>query len=158
MHVPDDLVVWADEGRVRQILVNLLGNALKYSDPGSPIELSAGVQPPVVRAHRWGGAQEPVATGLIQISVRDHGLGIPAADAHKLFNRFVRLERDIAGSVRGTGVGLYMCRVLAEAMRGRIWVESTGIPGEGSTFAFALPAAVPDVPAPAPVAPWGAAV
>jgi signal transduction histidine kinase len=158
MHVPDDLVVWADEGRVRQVLVNLLGNALKYSDPGSPIELSAGVQPPVAKTHRWGGAPEYVATGLIQVNVRDHGLGIPAADAHKLFNRFVRLERDIAGSVRGTGVGLYMCRVLVEAMGGRIWVESQGIPGDGSTFSFALPTAAPAVLELAPVAPWGAEV
>ena len=65
----------------------------------------------------------------MQVSVRDHSLGVPPRDISKLFNRFVRLERDIAGSVRGTGVGLYMCRVLIEAMRGRIWVESTGVPG-----------------------------
>jgi signal transduction histidine kinase len=148
MHVPDDLVVWADEGRVRQILVNLVGNALKYSAAGSPIELSADAQAPAVRAHRRG-TQEPPVSSMIQINVHDHGLGIPAADANKLFNRFVRLERDIAGSVRGTGVGLYMCRVLAEAMGGRIWVESPGIPGEGSTFSFALPAVPPAVPAPA---------
>ncbi len=66
---------------------------------------------------------------------------MPPRDVHKLFNRFVRLERDIAGPVRGTGVGLYMCRVLIEAMGGRIWVDSAGIPGEGSTFSFLLPAA-----------------
>ncbi|HKS71370.1 MAG TPA: ATP-binding protein, partial [Ktedonobacterales bacterium] len=56
-------------------------------------------------------------------------------------NRFVRLERDIAGPVRGTGVGLYLCRVLAEAMGGRIWLESSGVEGEGSTFSVALPLA-----------------
>jgi signal transduction histidine kinase len=149
LHVPDDLTVWADEGRVRQILVNLVGNALKYSDPGSPIEVNAGPQLLAVRPHRWGGAHESPDAPRIQVSVRDYGLGIPAADANKLFNRFVRLERDIAGSVRGTGVGLYMCRVLAEAMGGRIWVESSGIPGDGSTFSFALPAVAPAAPAPA---------
>jgi signal transduction histidine kinase len=148
MHVPDDLVVWADEGRVRQILVNLLGNALKYSAAGSPIELSADAQAPAARVHRRGATHELPPIGMIQVNVRDHGLGIPAADANKLFNRFVRLERDIAGTVRGTGVGLYMCRVLAEAMGGRIWVASAGIPGEGSTFSFALPAGPALAPAP----------
>jgi len=75
--------------------------------------------------------------------VRDRGLGIPQRDVAKLFERFVRLERDIAGPARGTGVGLYMCRMLVEAMGGRIWVESSGVPGEGSTFSFVLPASPP---------------
>jgi signal transduction histidine kinase len=70
---------------------------------------------------------------------------VPPSDIPKLFNRFVRLERDIAGSVRGTGVGLYMCRVLVDAMGGRIWVDSSGVLGEGSTFSFVLPAATPEV-------------
>jgi signal transduction histidine kinase len=125
MHLPSDLVVWADEGRLRQVLVNLLANALKYSAPGTPIDLTA----------------ELPAVGQVQFSLRDHGFGVPPRDIPKLFNRFVRLERDIAGSARGTGVGLYMCRVLVEAMGGRIWVESRGIPGDGSTFSFVLPAA-----------------
>ncbi|HEX8035199.1 MAG TPA: ATP-binding protein [Ktedonobacterales bacterium] len=144
MHVPSDLVVWADEGRLRQILVNLLANALKYSAPGTPIDLRADAHDPAhgerQRARAGAGSQQPSAK-LIQISVRDRGLGVPARDIPKLFNRFVRLERDIAGPVRGTGVGLYMCRVLIEAMGGRIWVESSGIAGEGSTFAFVLPVA-----------------
>lgn len=125
--IKPDLTVVADEARLRQILINLLANALKYSSPGTPIEIQAGGRP---ASH---------GNALAQISVRDHGLGVPPADVHKLFNRFVRLERDIAGPVRGTGVGLYMCRVLVEAMGGQIWVDSSGIPGEGSTFSFTLP-------------------
>lgn len=74
----------------------------------------------------------------VEVSVRDYGLGVPSRDMSKLFQRFVRLERDIAGPVRGTGVGLYLCRVLVEAMGGRIWVDSSGKPGEGSTFRFTL--------------------
>ncbi|MGZ3582676.1 MAG: ATP-binding protein [Ktedonobacterales bacterium] len=144
IHVPSDLVVWADEGRLRQILVNLLANALKYSAPGTPIDLRADAYDLThgerQRSRGSAGSQQP-SVKLIQISVRDRGLGVPPHDISKLFNRFVRLERDIAGPVRGTGVGLYMCRVLIEAMGGRIWVESSGIAGEGSTFAFVLPAA-----------------
>ncbi|MGZ6388083.1 MAG: sensor histidine kinase, partial [Ktedonobacterales bacterium] len=144
IHVPSDLVVWADEGRLRQILVNLLANALKYSAPGTPIDLRADTYDPTHRERqrsRGGAGSQQPSVKLIQISVRDRGLGVPPHDISKLFNRFVRLERDIAGPVRGTGVGLYMCRVLIDAMGGRIWVESSGIAGEGSTFAFVLPAA-----------------
>lgn len=147
MHVPSELVAWADEGRLRQVLVNLLANALKYSAPGTPIDLRADLYNSVrtggQRARGGAGSQQSAAR-QIQISVRDRGLGVPPRDIPKLFNRFVRLERDIAGSVRGTGVGLYMCRMLIEAMGGRIWVESSGVPGEGSTFAFVLPAAPPE--------------
>ncbi|HKW19866.1 MAG TPA: HAMP domain-containing sensor histidine kinase [Ktedonobacterales bacterium] len=137
--VPPDLGVWADEARLRQALINLISNALKYSDPGTPIEVAAYA---VRKAH----GQE---SSLIQLNVRDHGLGIPHRDQPKLFQRFVRLERDIAGPVRGTGVGLYVCRILVMAMGGRIWVESSGVPGEGSTFCFTLPAAstaLPELP------------
>lgn len=141
--VPQDLVVWADDGRLRQVLVNLVGNALKYSEPGTPLEIS-GARHTSQRAdwrRPWSLTHEEAASRRVQINIRDHGLGVPPQDISKLFNRFVRLERDIAGSVRGTGVGLYMCRVLIEAMGGRIWVESAGVPGEGSTFAFELPEA-----------------
>ena len=143
MHVPADLVVRADESRLRQVLINLLANALKYSAAGTPIDVTASAHAPT-RAERTrarSGTGPLTGSGQVQISVRDHGLGIPPDDVAKLFNRFVRLERDIAGPVRGTGVGLYMCRMLIEAMGGRIWVESSGVAGEGSTFSFVLPAA-----------------
>jgi signal transduction histidine kinase len=128
--VPPDLSVWADEARLHQVLINLLSNALKYSNPATPIEIAAF-------AARKAHGQE---SSLVQLNMRDHGLGIPPRDQPKLFQRFVRLERDIAGPVRGTGVGLYVCRILVMAMGGRIWVENSGIPGEGSTFSFTLPA------------------
>jgi signal transduction histidine kinase len=150
VEIPAELVVWADEGRVRQVLVNLVANALKYSDPGTPITISADILDEQ-RGHRsrrtvtaGPHSQRASAAGMVRVSVRDMGLGVPPRDASKLFNRFVRLERDIAGPVRGTGVGLYLCRVLVEAMGGRIWVESTGVPGEGSTFSFTLPVPVPE--------------
>jgi signal transduction histidine kinase len=150
IYIPPELVVWADEGRLRQILTNLLANGIKYSPSGSPIVVSA-IQRPASRGERRQSqaseAGAPVPVELIQVSIRDRGLGVPPRDVPKLFNRFVRLERDIAGPVRGTGVGLYLCRVLVEAMGGRIWVESSGVPGEGSTFSFLIPAA-PQAPTP----------
>lgn len=141
MAIPPDLTVFADEGRLRQILINLLSNALKYSQPGTAIEISAKLVPPRQRLLRRRGKHEAATEESLyaQISVRDYGLGVPPRDAPKLFNRFVRLERDITGPVRGTGVGLYLCRMLTEAMGGRISVESSGIPGQGSTFTFTLP-------------------
>ncbi len=139
--VPDDLAAWADDGRLRQVLINLISNALKYSDAGTPISISATP---------WSDESKRVHQGLedahqfVRVSVRDLGLGVPPRLMPQLFQRFVRLPRDIAGSARGNGVGLYLCRVLVEAMGGRIWVESTGVPGEGSTFSFILPIASED--------------
>lgn len=141
LHAAPQVRAWADEARVRQVVELLLSNALKYSPPGSPLALSVRAVPSARRRvfARWSHGDPP--PDFVQISVRDHGLGVPPADAPKLFNRFVRLERDSVGAVRGMGFGLYQCRLLVEALGGRIWVESTGIPGEGSTFCFTLPAA-----------------
>lgn len=86
---------------------------------------------------------------MVEIAVRDHGAGVPPEQAVLLFQRFVRLERDIASRVTGTGLGLAICRAYVEAMGGRIWVESTGVAGEGATFLFTLPAAEHAI-APAP--------
>ena len=72
--------------------------------------------------------------------MRDYGQGIPPAQAPLLFNRFVRLPRDLASNVAGTGLGLYLCRVFAEGMGGTITAESSGIAGEGTAFVLRLPA------------------
>lgn len=124
------LEVYADPLRLQHILNNLLSNAMKYSPTGSPIVISAALASQATASNK-----QP----MVMISVRDAGLGVPVGEANQLFQRFVRLERDITSTVRGTGVGLYLCRILVEAMGGHIWVESAGIPGEGSTFIFTLP-------------------
>ena len=80
---------------------------------------------------------------MVLITLRDHGLGIPPDQLPLLFKRFVRLPRDLASNVPGNGLGLYLCQVLVEGMGGRIWAESTGVEGEGTTFYVQLPA-VPD--------------
>jgi len=124
--IDPDLCVLADAVRLRQVLSNLLTNALKYSVPGTPLQISAA-------------PRKNYGRSMVQISLRDWGLGIPPDEMSLLFQRFVRLARDITGPVRGTGVGLYLCRRLVEAMDGTIWAESTGIPGEGTTMKVLLP-------------------
>jgi signal transduction histidine kinase len=142
--IPDEQVVWGDPVAIQQILVNLLANALKYSSPGTAVEVSACIVEEDLPAARrsplrpWRrGAVMAHAVG--EIGVRDYGHGIPPDQIPLLFNRFARLPRDLASKVGGSGLGLYLCRVFAEAMGGTIHVESTGVEGEGSIFRLRLP-------------------
>ena len=141
LHLAPGITVWAEPVRVRQVLTNLLANAVKYSPPGSPVEVLARVvAPPPQQGRRWrsGG---PVQHTMVEVAVRDYGLGIPPDQASLLFERFVRLPRDLASTIVGNGLGLHLCRQLVEAMGGRIWIVSSGVPGEGTAFHFTLPAA-----------------
>lgn len=137
--VPDDLVIWGEATRLQQVLTNLISNAIKYSPPGSPVEVSAHIITEPLALTR------PLPRGLIsghrmvEITVRDHGLGIPEGQGDLLFRRFVRLPRDLASTTIGNGLGLFLCKVFVEAMRGRIWLESSGTPGDGTAFHFTLP-------------------
>ena len=137
LDIPDNLAVWAGSVRVRQILTNLLSNAIKYSAAGTPIEIRAEMVRPDTIAK--SGAKSP--PDLVDICIQDHGLGIPPDQIPLLFNRFVRLPRDLASNVPGNGLGLYLCQAYAEAMGGSIAVESSGIAGEGSSFHLRLPVA-----------------
>jgi signal transduction histidine kinase len=139
VHVPADFLIWGEAIRLQQILVNLLSNAIKYSPPGSPVEVAAHVVSESSPAVGWRRFERREERFLAEITVLDHGLGVPVEQAPLLFQRFVRLPRDLASTVVGNGLGLYLCRELAEAMGGRIWVESTGVEGEGSTFHLRLP-------------------
>ena len=76
---------------------------------------------------------------MVRIKVIDHGAGIPPEKQEAIFDKFVRLERDMHGINRGSGLGLYITRQLVEAMGGTITVESSGVKDEGSTFSFTLP-------------------
>ena len=75
---------------------------------------------------------------MVTVQVHDCGLGVPLDQQEQLFERFVRLERDMNSPVRGAGLGLYISKQLIQAMGGRIWLESRGVKGEGSTFYFTL--------------------
>jgi PAS domain S-box-containing protein len=122
-----DLQVLADADRVVQALVNLLGNAIKFSAAGSPIG---------VRVERSGRRA--------LFSVSDMGRGIPADDLDAIFDRFRQVDASDARVKGGTGLGLAIARGIVEQHGGRIWAESA--PGQGSTFRFTLPLAEARVP------------
>jgi PAS domain S-box-containing protein len=126
LKIPDGLPpVAADPDKVRQVLVNLVENAVKYSPDGGNVEVA-------LEAH---GA-------TVQFSIADEGLGIPAAEQRRIFEKFYRLDPQMTRGVGGTGMGVYICRELVRRMAGRIWVESE--PGRGSVFHVELPVAGSD--------------
>ncbi len=129
VHIPEQLLVWADPHAFHQVLRNVLSNAFKYAPSQTPIMLSA-----VRRAE----TQSANLVASVCITVQDVGPGIPLAEQPLLFQKFVRLKRDLTGTVRGTGLGLYISKKLIEAMGGDMWVESSGRQGEGSRFCFTL--------------------
>ncbi len=132
MDIPEELMVWADRQYVHRVMRNLLSNAFKYSPKHTPVIIHASLCDSTdTGAH---------ASSQVCISVKDAGLGISPSEIPLLFGKFVRLKRDLSGSVRGTGLGLYISKRLVEAVGGSIWVESTGIPGQGSCFFLTLPA------------------
>jgi len=132
MELANQSLVWADPQYVRQVVLNLLSNALKYTPTQTPILLRTSLR---------GGPE----TQQVCIMVQDVGPGIPPAEQPLLFQKFVRLRRDLAGTIGGSGLGLYLCKRLVEAMGGQIWVESSGKAGEGSCFCFTLPASPPSL-------------
>jgi two-component system phosphate regulon sensor histidine kinase PhoR len=110
----------ADEERVEQVMVNLLHNAIKFTQPGGMINISAKAE-----------------GNDVLVLVADTGVGIPADDLPRIFERFYKADKARAGG--GTGLGLAIAKHIVEALGGKIWAESTG--GKGSTFTFTLPLA-----------------
>ncbi len=112
----------ANPGQLQQVLANLVDNAIKYSPEGGPVvlELENG-------------------DAAVRFSVVDEGLGIPASEHRRIFEKFYRLDPDMTRGIGGTGLGLYISRELVRRMDGDIWVESRL--GKGSTFVVELPAA-----------------
>ena len=131
LHLPDGISLHIDKkgtrpiicdaNKLRQVLVNLVDNAIKYSPEGGEVEIR-------LDAHN----------GECLIQIADEGLGIPSSERERIFEKFYRLDPHQTRGVGGTGLGLYICRELVERMNGRLEVESE--PGKGTTFAFELPA------------------
>lgn len=114
-----------DAARLRQILVNLLNNAVKFTETGEVVVSLSGERLENARYH-------------LHFSVRDTGLGIPEDRRHRLFQPFSQLDASTSRKFGGTGLGLAISKRLCELMGGRMWVDSTGVPGEGSTFHFTV--------------------
>ena len=126
------LLVHADREKMRRVLVNLIGNAIKFTPDGGAITL---------RAH-----PDPAAPGFIRISVTDTGAGIAPEHQARIFDKFYQVKPGAAsGGVASTGLGLSFCKMAVEAHGGTIGVESA--PGKGSRFWFTLPAAPVSAPA-----------
>jgi len=121
---PDDLPeIPMDEHRMKQVLTNLLNNAIKYTPAGGSI---------TVRMQ-----DAPARPQLLQISVSDTGCGIPLEEHDRIFDRLHQIKAGDATTEQGVGLGLYLCKELVQLHGGNIWVESQ--PGKGSTFHFVLP-------------------
>ncbi len=124
LQVAEQVLVWADPQYLYRVLQNLLSNVFKYVPTQTMLSIEAA---------------QPTPFSPVCLSVQDAGPGIPPEELPLLFEKFVRLKRDLAGPTHGTGLGLYICKHLVEAMGGRIWVESSGRMGEGSRFCVTLP-------------------
>jgi PAS domain S-box-containing protein len=115
--------VAADQGQLRQVIGNVIDNAIKYSPDGGDVH---------VRLERY--------EGVVRFAIADRGLGIPAGERERIFEKFYRLDPDMARGIGGTGLGLYISRELVRRVHGRIWVEPNG--SQGSVFYVELPAAL----------------
>jgi len=113
----------ADEQRLSQVLVNLLDNAIKYTPHGGAITVSISLE-----------------DKFIQVSISDTGIGIPAQDLPRIFERFYRVDKARSRELGGTGLGLSIVRHIIQAHSGQVWVQSEL--GRGSTFSFTVPAAL----------------
>jgi signal transduction histidine kinase len=114
--------VRADEQQLRQVLVNLVENAVKYSPDGGPVTIEL-----------------KRASDHVLWAVHDEGLGIPARERRRVFEKFYRLDPHMTRGIGGTGLGLYICRELVTRLDGKIWVEANN--GRGSSFFVSIPVA-----------------
>lgn len=125
---PNILFIKGDQAKLRQLVQNLISNAVKYSPGGGKISVIAEDSPP---EH-------------ILVSVADEGIGIPSEKVEKLFQKFSRIDTTEAKGIRGAGLGLWICKEVVQAHGGKIWVE--GKPGKGSIFKFTVMKEHPSVP------------
>ncbi|MCK5176461.1 MAG: HAMP domain-containing histidine kinase, partial [Candidatus Aenigmarchaeota archaeon] len=119
--------VWADSDKLEQVLMNLVDNAVKYSNPGTIVNIDAGF------------VQN--RNDMVEIKVTDHGFGIPEKFLSKVFTKFSRIDSPLTRQVQGTGLGLYITKSLVNSMKGDITIESSD---KGSIFTVTLPAAFPE--------------
>jgi signal transduction histidine kinase len=118
----DQAQIMGDADRLKQLFINLVDNAIKYTPSGGEVKLSLERE-----------------AGWVRVAIADTGVGIPAADVPRIFDRFYRVDKARARDKGGTGLGLAICKWIAEAHGGRIELQSQV--GKGSTFTVWLPSA-----------------
>jgi signal transduction histidine kinase len=149
--IPEGLpLVFADRSRVIQVLTNLISNAYKYTPNGGHITITVtreqAAQPPHTLSGKTPATRPdlnfvPNPAGYVWCAITDSGVGISAEDQAKLFQKFFRSGDQAVRDQPGTGLGLAITKSLIELQRGAIWVDSDGVPGQGSTFIFSIPIA-----------------
>ena len=124
--------LFADEAKFKQIMYNLLSNAIKFTPNGGKVQVTATIPTAT-------GTNSNPAEQFLQVSVTDTGIGIAASDQERVFKEFEQVDSSYGRQQQGTGLGLALTKRLVEMHGGRIWVESEGIEGKGSTFTFLIP-------------------
>ena len=169
---PDLPALRADQGKFKQVLYNLLSNAVKFTPNGGTLTVKAEVRGQKSDGEQTAEAiaqseirnpQSAISSPALRVSVSDTGIGIKPEDHARIWKEFEQVDSTYARTQKGTGLGLSLTKKLVELHGGRIWLESEGIEGKGSTFVFELPLAtkadagatvLPQPPsAPAPEAP-----
>ncbi|OQX64860.1 MAG: hypothetical protein B5M51_02385 [Anaerolinea sp. 4484_236] len=125
-NIPVDLMMMADSMRLQQVMINLIGNAIKFTKKGG-ITIDAEKE-----------------KDNILVRIIDTGIGIPPNNLDTIFEAFSQVDSSTTRKAGGTGLGLPISRRFVEMHHGRLWAESTGIPGEGSTFVLELPIKLPE--------------
>ena len=120
-------LIWGDEERLRQVLNNLVSNAIKYSPDGGVIRIGA-----------WFEERRSASdVGRVVLYVADEGIGIPKDEQPHIFESFYRVDSTLRRSTAGAGLGLFLCKAIVEAHGGEIWARSES--GRGATFFVGLP-------------------
>ena len=128
-HLPP---LFADEAKVKQVMYNLLSNAIKFTPDGGKVSVTAAIQ-------ETASADSIPAGESLRVAVTDTGIGIKAKDQERVFKEFEQVDSSYGRLQQGTGLGLALTKRLIEMHGGRIWVESQGVEGKGSTFTFLIP-------------------
>jgi signal transduction histidine kinase/DNA-binding response OmpR family regulator len=142
--------LYADQPKFKQIMYNLLSNAIKFTPDGGTVTIMARLEPATLdqaaNLQPASSCPTPPVTECLHVSVRDTGIGIKPQDQERVFLEFEQADSSYARQQQGTGLGLSLTRKLVEMHGGRISVESEGVEGKGSTFAFLIPIVRPPSP------------
>src|ERR1700722_20389414 len=124
--------LFADEAKFKQIMYNLISNAIKFTPNGGKVFVTTAIE------NATGPGASPAVESL-QVAVADTGIGIKVCDQERVFEEFEQADSSYGRLQQGTGLGLTLARRLVEMHDGRLWVQSEGVEGKGSTFTFLIP-------------------